>query len=229
MALNKDCPECDHINLITAKFCSECGYDLSLTTKSAKTQNCKECGQENNTKARFCENCGEVFNRQRQIPQKKIKNRKSISKTKDRIKQNTTSTFLKYPLLIIIVSLILLFIIIDNSGREVPIREYSPVKPTGQDFSLERKVLEVASKFTCSCGSCGEEALETCTCGTAEQERNFIRQELQNGKSVSQSIAALNARYGHLKPEFAGKIEDGKYTITELIDIVDQKYGHKIR
>jgi hypothetical protein len=69
--------------------------------------------------------------------------------------------------------------------------------------------MEVASKFSCSCGSCGEEALESCTCNTAEQERNFIRQELQSSKSVSQAVAVVNTRYEHLKPEFAGKIEGG--------------------
>jgi len=276
MTQNKYCPECDHINLNSAKFCSECGHDLASDSKSLESQNCKECGQENNKEARK--------------------------------KPQPTFSFSKYPILLIIGGLILLFIFIDNNDKEAPTGEYSPVQPTSQDFPLERNVIEVASKFTCSCGSCGEEALETCTCGTAEQERNFIRQELQSGKSVSQAITVLNARYGHLKPEFADKIEggglnldfsaqqqndifsqitssasgsnnriatdqdreevfshfecpcgqcgipklhdclcqhprgatevklfvdseidNGKYTIAELIDMVDKKYGHKIR
>jgi cytochrome c-type biogenesis protein CcmH/NrfF len=207
MSQNKYCPECNHINLNTAKFCSECGHDLSSDSKSLKLQNCEECGQGNNNETRFCRTCGEVLNRQRHTPQKKNKVRKSKSNKQASKKQQPTYSLSKYPLLLIIVGLTLLFIIINNNDKELSTREYSPVQPTSQDFSLERKVIEVASNFSCSCGSCGEEALETCTCGTAEQERNFIRQELQSGKTVSQAIFAVNARFGHLKQEIAGKIE----------------------
>ncbi|MEE9119108.1 MAG: hypothetical protein V3U02_11035, partial [Calditrichia bacterium] len=73
------------------------------------------------------------------------------------------------------------------------------------DAILEANVLDIASKFTCSCGSCGEEALETCSCNTAIQEREYIRRQLQKGKSASAAIAAVNAKYGHMKPEYAGK------------------------
>jgi ribosomal protein L40E len=303
MTQNKYCSECDHINLNNAKFCSECGHDLSSDSKSLNSRICHECGQENNKEAHFCRNCGEGLNRQ--APQKKVKVKKSISNKQASKKPQSTSSFFRYPLLLVIGGLILLFLFIDNNDKEVPTRGKSPIQPTSQDFSLEGNVIEVASKFTCSCGSCGEEALETCTCGTAEQERNFIRRELKRGKSVSQAVLAVNDRYGHLKPEFAGKIEgsglnldfsakqqndifsqitksnnnkiatiedredifshfecpcgqcgipelrdcscqhpkgatevklfvDGKievekYTIGELIDVVDKKYGHKIR
>jgi cytochrome c-type biogenesis protein CcmH/NrfF len=205
----KYCPECDHNNLNTAKFCSKCGHDLSTDSKSRKSQICNGCGQENHKKARFCRNCGEVLNRQRQKPQHKAKVKKSISNKQIRNNPPPTSSFFRYPLLLVIGGLILLFLFINYTDKEVPNQGYSPIQPTSQDFSLERKVMEVASKFTCSCGACGEEALETCTCGTAEQERNFIRQELRSSKSVTQAIAAVNTRYGHLKPEVAGKIERG--------------------
>jgi len=306
MTQNKHCPECNHINLNTAKFCSECGHDLASDSKILESQVCKECGQENNKKARFCRNCGEELSRQ--APQKKVKVKKSISDKQARKKSKPISSFSKYPILLIIGGLISLFIFIDNNDKETPTREYSPVQPTSQNFSLERKVREVASKFACSCGTCGEEALETCTCGTAEQERSLIRQELQSGKSVSEVITIVNARYGHLKSAGAGKtvesglnldlsgqkqneifskitssipivyntiatdqdrdkifshfecpcgqcgipelqdcscehpkgatevklfvdskIEGGKYTIAELVDMVEKKYGHKLR
>jgi cytochrome c-type biogenesis protein CcmH/NrfF len=207
MTQNKYCPECDQINLNTAKFCSECGHDLSSDSKSLKLQICKECGQENNNRARFCSSCGEVLNRQKPVSWKKTKTRKANPKSQKRNQVQHSSFFSRYSFLFVIGGLILLFLFINNSDKKVPNSKNSPIQPVSQDFSLERKVMEVASKFTCSCGSCGEEALETCLCATAEQERNFIRQELRNGKSAVQTIAAVNKRYGHLKPEFTSKIE----------------------
>jgi hypothetical protein len=262
MAQNKHCPECDYVNLHNAKFCSECGHDLS----------------------------------------KVIKSNSNIQLSK---KPQSKSSFFGYPLLAVIGGFILLFVYLDNTEKEISKQEGTLIQPSTQDLTLERKVIEVASKFTCSCGSCGEEALETCTCNTAEQERKFIRQELQSGKSVSHAITAVNKRYGHLKTEFAGEIEGGglnlnfsgqqqneifsklsasdndkiatsedreeifshfecpcgqcgipelrdcncqhpkgatevklfvdmeidneKYTVGELVNIVDKKYGHKIR
>lgn len=209
MTQSKTCPECDHINLNNAKYCSECGYDLTSGSKSFKSKHCKECGEENNKDAQFCGNCGTAFNRQKQNLQDKRRVKKPLSNKQNRQKEPSKSSFSKYSLFLVIGGLILVFIIIDNNEKEIPERENFPVQPTSQDFALERKVIEVASKFTCSCGSCGEEALETCTCNTAEQERNFIRQELKNGKSVSQAIVAVKTTYGHLKPEFVNKIEGG--------------------
>jgi cytochrome c-type biogenesis protein CcmH/NrfF len=262
MAQNKHCPKCDYVNLHNAKFCSECGHDLSKVIK--------------------------------------LNSNKQMSK-----KPQSKSSSIGYPLLAFIGGFILLFVYLDNTEKEIPKQEIPLIQSSTQDVALERKVIEVASKFTCSCGSCGEEALETCTCNVAEQERNFIRQELQSGKSVSQAITAVKALYGHLKPEFSGEIEGGgpnlnfsgqqkneifsqlsrsdnnkiattedreeifshfecpcgqcgmpelrdcncqhpkgatevklfvdmeidykKYTVSELVNIVDKKYGHKIR
>jgi cytochrome c-type biogenesis protein CcmH/NrfF len=207
MSQKINCPECNHINLNSAKYCSECSFDLSPKSRSLKSKNCYKCGEVNKKEALFCSNCGAAFNKQRQMPQNVVKQKKSSSNKQDRMKVNSKPTFSKYTLFLVICGLILIFIIIDNNDKETHTHEYSPVQPTSQDFSLERKVVEVASRFVCSCGSCGEEALETCTCKTAEQERNFIRQELKSGKSVSQAVLAVNDRYGHLKPEFVNKIE----------------------
>ncbi len=262
MIQNKHCPECEYINLHNAKFCSECGHDLSKVKTSSSN--------------------------------------KQLSK-----KPQSKPSSIGYPLLAVIGGFIMLFVYLNNTEKELPKQERILSQPTTQDLALERKVIEVASKFTCSCGSCGEEALETCTCNTAAQERKFIRQELQSGKSVPQAITSVKARYGHLKPEFSSEIEGGglnlkfsgqqkneifsqlsasdknkiattkdreeifshfecpcgqcgipelrdcncqhpkgatevklfvdieidteKYTIGELVNIVDKKYGHKIR
>lgn len=159
MSHNNKCHECGYNNLNTAKFCSQCGHDLL----SSRKQNSK-----------------------------KTQAKTSIS---------------KYSFLFVIGILILLFIFIGYNEKQTPKRGKSRIPTMGRDFLLERKVIEVASKFTCSCGSCGEESLETCVCAKAEEERNFIRHELNSGKSVSQAILSVEARYGYLKSEFVGKID----------------------
>jgi hypothetical protein len=75
------------------------------------------------------------------------------------------------------------------------------------DPALEAKVLEVASRFICSCGSCGEQPLDVCACNTAVQERQYIRTSLQAGQSFAQAVQAVRDRYGWAKPEFSGKFD----------------------
>ena len=64
---------------------------------------------------------------------------------------------------------------------------------------IERQVMEIAANFVCSCGSCGELPLETCSCDTAVQERKFIRNKLLNGQNKEQVVAALKASFGGFK------------------------------
>jgi hypothetical protein len=60
-------------------------------------------------------------------------------------------------------------------------------------------MLRVASRFVCSCGTCGEERLDICSCETAKQERAFIQEQLRNGRSEAEAAEALNKKYGGLK------------------------------
>jgi class 3 adenylate cyclase/tetratricopeptide (TPR) repeat protein len=48
------CPQCQHANPPTAKFCSNCGARLELA--------CPSCGHANAPGSRFCNDCGEVLN-----------------------------------------------------------------------------------------------------------------------------------------------------------------------
>jgi cytochrome c-type biogenesis protein CcmH/NrfF len=57
----------------------------------------------------------------------------------------------------------------------------------------------VASRFVCSCGTCGEERLDVCTCETAQAERAFIQDQLRNGRSETEAAEALKQKYGGLK------------------------------
>jgi class 3 adenylate cyclase/tetratricopeptide (TPR) repeat protein len=47
------CPQCQHANVRTAKFCSNCGTRLELA--------CPACGHGNAPTSRFCEDCGGVL------------------------------------------------------------------------------------------------------------------------------------------------------------------------
>jgi cytochrome c-type biogenesis protein CcmH/NrfF len=73
------------------------------------------------------------------------------------------------------------------------------------DPKLEATVLSVASRFICSCGSCGEKPLDTCACERAVEERQFIRNYLQEGQSVAQVIAAVDQSYGWKKTDSTSK------------------------
>lgn len=68
--------------------------------------------------------------------------------------------------------------------------------PQAADSAMAR----VASRFVCSCGTCGEKRLDVCTCETAQQERAFIQDQLRQGRSEAEAADALNQKYGGLKP-----------------------------
>jgi cytochrome c-type biogenesis protein CcmH/NrfF len=64
----------------------------------------------------------------------------------------------------------------------------------------EAQVIAVAKNFKCACGGCGELPLATCQCempkGSAEEKR-FIREKLVQGYTVEQVIDLLDKKYGH--------------------------------
>ncbi|MEK7684134.1 MAG: hypothetical protein AAB466_01785 [Verrucomicrobiota bacterium] len=64
---------------------------------------------------------------------------------------------------------------------------------------VDPAVARVAARFACSCGSCGEERLDVCSCPTAQQERAFIQEQLRNGRSEAEAADAVNQKYGGLK------------------------------
>jgi hypothetical protein len=75
-----------------------------------------------------------------------------------------------------------------------------PTLPTpGTLPALDPAVTRVASRFVCSCGTCGEERLDVCTCETAQAERAFIQDQLRNGRSETEAAEALKQKYGGLK------------------------------
>ena len=88
---------------------------------------------------------------------------------------------------------------------------FSPVPVSGigsgnyQSYSngnaaLESQVRLVATNFRCACGGCGELFLIDCTCDMprgAIEEKNFIRNKLQQGLTVEQVVILVEKEYGH--------------------------------
>lgn len=64
---------------------------------------------------------------------------------------------------------------------------------------VDPAVIRVAARFACSCGTCGEERLDICSCATAQAERTFIQEQLRNGRSEAEAAEAVNKKYGGLK------------------------------
>ncbi len=105
-----------------------------------------------------------------------------------------------------------------NSTQQV---EPAIEQPTN-NVELENKVVEIASMFACSCGGCDELPLESCTCETAQQERQFIRSALQHGHSVEEVIQSVNNTYGFIEEEYQSQYGGGKPRLDDLSNKLEQ-------
>lgn len=68
------------------------------------------------------------------------------------------------------------------------------------DPSLEEKVMAVSANFRCACGGCGELPLIQCECDMprgAKEEKDFMRRMLKEGFSVERVIQLVDEKYGH--------------------------------
>jgi len=54
----------------------------------------------------------------------------------------------------------------------------------------------IFSSLRCMCGSCARDLLSTCTCETAEEARDTIREKLRAGEVRDQILAEYEAKYG---------------------------------
>jgi cytochrome c-type biogenesis protein CcmH/NrfF len=65
--------------------------------------------------------------------------------------------------------------------------------------SIEDQVRQVAVNFKCACGGCGELPLAECQCDMpkgAVEEKSFIRKKLTEGYTVPQVIELVDKKYG---------------------------------
>ncbi len=61
------------------------------------------------------------------------------------------------------------------------------------------EVLDIASHFLCSCGSCGDKELVSCTCNTAIQEKDFIQDLIQKSYEKEAIITTVETMFGKKK------------------------------
>ncbi|UCD79216.1 MAG: hypothetical protein JSW26_28090 [Desulfobacterales bacterium] len=85
-----------------------------------------------------------------------------------------------------------------GSGIRNGATNYQSVASGGQ--VIESQVKLVAANFRCACGGCGELFLVDCTCDMsrgAVEEKNFIRDKLRQGLTVDQVVELVDQEYGH--------------------------------
>ena len=239
------CNKCGTENSGENKFCINCGNEL---TKMNHQDNniCESCGSANDFANKYCIGCGEKLkilnNTQPENVKQNIHHRQKQGKHKSKNNSNSTFTSNKKqagmtigikPLLIAVGVLFVSFTIVAvlNKWFYKSEEELYPKESTSSNPVVEAKVFEIASKFVCSCGTCGEQSLENCKCATAVEERQFVRNYLENNQKNEDIIFALASRYGYLKSQYAGdfkQIDKSKIFETSQITIPPVTRENKI-
>lgn len=215
------CNSCGVNNKEENKFCINCGEEL-IVAENTSGNDCPNCGAENDEENKFCISCGHQLNKnagQRKnfaeqskavtTTGKKGKSKKQLhreSKGSFKGKQARKFSGLKnLKLLWITVGVVIGSVILATSFDLIfrPQTKDIPVEIKSSNPVVEAKVFEIASKFVCSCGTCNEESLEVCTCGRAVEERQFIRDYLEQNQKSEDIVVAVANKYGWMKAEFA--------------------------
>lgn len=236
MSDQKICSNCQSENDPFAKFCFNCGSELASQTVPKGV--CQSCGFENPDEAKFCASCGAalggkspvfqpsssknppkesmVFPGKPAAQQKKKEKRKHKSPAKQNFPKRRQAAPKWNPAtfaVIAIGALLVIFYFVYMNQRAAKIS--GPyVEQKTNNVELENKVLAVASKFICACGSCPKEPLEICSCPTARKERDFIRNAFYGGMDEDNIITTLNNRFGGIKSEFESQYGSGKVNLT---------------
>lgn len=202
------CKECGHENNDNSQFCAICGAKFDAAVEVHQPGMCTACDFKNAPDSMYCGGCGAELRSQGNEHRRKHVRHQEQSKRKARCVERTSSFRPLAVGFMVVGGLILLFLALDSKTDVREQERSSPVvEARSNDPALEIKVLEVASKFICSCGTCGEQSLDVCSCGTAVQERQFIRTSLQSGQSLDQVVVAAGDKFGWVKPEFSAKID----------------------
>ncbi|OYV87473.1 MAG: hypothetical protein B7Z63_02300 [Ignavibacteriae bacterium 37-53-5] len=200
------CDKCGATNQTDARFCSSCGSKILGDTRKY----CTSCGTPNDFDALYCTGCGMAMD-QRDADSDRVRTPKpSAQKHHREIRGRSLRKNLKgghVTAAIAGVGLILIVIMISNrSNRKDPSDiiqvnkgEVAVSETKLRDPARESKAMQIASDFDCSCGTCGNLPLDTCTCPTAVKEREFIRGMVREGRSSAQIVTAVSKTYGHVK------------------------------
>lgn len=194
------CHECSTTNSESALFCAHCGAKLH-------TIECAVCSADNSGNDTYCMACGAKLRRHDVRHQAHQSHPSQQTKKKGKRRPSPFKWTPATIVAVLIGGVLGLIGFMELVVKKAPIPSPPFVETKTSDATLEAKVRDVASKFICSCGTCGEKPLETCTCSRAAEERQFIRNSLQAGQTPEQVITALMNTYGWLKPEFAAKYD----------------------
>ncbi len=115
-----------------------------------------------------------------------------------RKKQPQSRPFEQLPVIMGAVALVLLGLLIGVTVRDKPTKAVERA-PANVIPIFSSAVLDIAEDFTCSCGNCGERDLVVCTCETANQEKNYIQNMLNQGYDRSTITTRIEALYGGRK------------------------------
>jgi len=196
-----NCRTCGVPNNDDARFCRACGAELHQQLGGDHGKRCPSCDFDNPKDARFCAHCG--VEAQHHHPSSQHSGKPTQRKRKER---DDDTKLVRWPRIVGVVTIAgaLLFIgtmymFPPQENRKAPVI----TEARSSDPVMEIQVTAIASKFICSCGTCGELPLETCGCTTAVQERQFIRTSLQSGQNPDQIVLALNKAFGWMKPQYA--------------------------
>ncbi len=206
-----NCRKCGVPNNDDAKFCRACGAELHQQLDRHHRRRCPFCDFENPKDARFCAHCGAEAQQhhppssQHSGKPTQSKKKKGDDDTKLLPKEWISNWRTGMVGIVIIAGTLLLigsmYLFSPQENRKAPVI----TEARSSDQGMEIQVTAIASKFICSCGTCGELPLETCECNTAVQERQFIRTSLQSGQSPDQIVLAVNKTFGWMKPQYAAK------------------------
>lgn len=213
------CIQCGVENPKQAKFCNKCGASLGIRTR------CAHCNAENSGDAEFCTECGEKLTpgqkaakgAQGKCPSCEQLNKRDallcvacgeeiIKEPKVNLKRRSSGPSFKT--IAIVIGIIFLFGILGEIGTTVFKQDRSsqapsssaPIRQSSVGRADEAQVIDVARNFICACDGCGEKPLASCECDMprgAVEEKNFIREKLSEGFTVEQVIDFVDKKYGH--------------------------------
>ena len=207
-----NCNNCGAQNNVENKFCVTCGIKLEKIPEQAK-KFCTECGTENQSNNKFCINCGAelIFKQitnapvnQVNIKKKKQPKHKQHKKYVQEKNFNLIDDIKKHKIAAAAGIVVIGYLLFQFLPQEPEVRNVTSHFPQTNIpvNSGNTKLNEIASKFVCSCGNCGELSLETCTCPTAEEENALINTMLSQNISIDEIVIAVANKYGWLKSEY---------------------------
>lgn len=128
------------------------------------------------------------------------KTRKNKQKTVGENQRRKPNYWIIVAVAAIVISAGLVFKIMSSAPERIAsqVQAYQP-RPA-VDGVLKEQVQRVASEFKCACGGCGELPLIICDCDMpkgAVEAKAFIRKMLEEGFSVERVIQLVDEKYGH--------------------------------